>query len=67
MAGDGIDMETDTLGAAEWTGVVFKRGSYYVYMDETIGQGRVKTIKALKENPELLEVIRKECEEILNG
>ena len=67
MAGDGIDTETDTLGAAEWTGVVFKRGSYYVYMDETIGQGKIKTIKALKENPELLEAIRKECKEILNG
>jgi len=67
MAGDGIDTETDILSAAEWTGLVFKRGSYYVYNDETIGQGRVKTINTLKENPELLEAMKKECEEIFNG
>jgi len=67
MAGNGIDAETDTLGAAETLGVVFKRGPYYVYNDETIGQGKVKTITALKETPELYEAIRKECKEILNG
>jgi recombination protein RecA len=58
--GTGVDTNRDLVSFAEMLGVLKKRGSYYVYEDETIGQGVVKTIDYLKEHQEVLDSIKKQ-------
>jgi len=67
IAGKGIDREADTVSAAEALGILHKRGSYYVYDGETVGQGKAKTIKILRDTPELAVEIRDRCREVLDG
>jgi len=63
----GIDKAADVLTAALSFGIVTKAGPYLRYNETTIGQGKAKTIQALRENPELLLAIEQECKEILYG
>ena len=63
FGGLGIDYVGDILLAGDDLGVISKRGSWYVYNGETIAQGKLKTIGALKADPELLEMIKQEVVE----
>lgn len=62
--GEGIDPYRDMVEVAKNLGVLTQKGSYYVYKDENIGQGKDKAAEALRANKELYQEIRKEC---LNG
>ncbi len=55
--GKGILREPATLEAAENMGVLEKSGSWYLYGDKKIGQGRDSAITYLTENPNVLEEI----------
>lgn len=66
LFGKGIDELRDFVTFAKHLGVIQKRGGYLVYEGETIGQGLVKTMQALKENQEMLDKIRKTCYDILD-
>ena len=60
MYGKGIDKMTDVLRTAVSKGIVTKAGSWYSYKETQLGQGEVKTIAALEEQPEFLaEIIEK--------
>ena len=56
--GEGIDRYNDFVTFAEVAGALQKSGSFYKFDDETIAQGKNKTIEVLKENQELLDKIR---------
>ena len=58
--GLGIDSVGDIVLAGTDLGVLGKRGSWYTYNNEVVGQGKLKTIEALKADPELLEMIEQE-------
>jgi len=58
--GLGIDYVGDIVLAGTDLGVLGKRGSWYTYNNETVGQGKLKTIEALKADPELLAMIKQE-------
>jgi len=59
--GKGIDTIRDTIMFSEMLGVLKKKGSYYVFDGETIGQGVAKTADMLSNNPDLLDKIRNIC------
>jgi recombination protein RecA len=59
--GKGIDTIRDTIMFSEMLGVLKKKGSYYVFEGETIGQGVSKTAEMLSNNPDLLDKIRNIC------
>lgn len=63
--GKGIVYEADVVDVAVDYDVMERAGSYYKYEDETIGQGKQKTVAALKEEPDLLEKIEKETLEAI--
>lgn len=52
---EGISRAHSLVDAAEKVGVVFRKGAWYSYNDENIGQGKDKTVAALKANPDLAE------------
>ena len=60
FGGLGIDYVGDIVLAGTDLGVLGKRGTWYTYNNEIIGQGKLKTIEALKADPELLEMIKQE-------
>jgi len=49
----GIDTVGCLVDAAESADIVNRRGAYYFYQGENIGQGRNKTVEYLKENPQV--------------
>jgi recombination protein RecA len=53
----GVDSTRDILEFSEMLGVLEKRGSYYTFEGENIGQGVVKTKVYLESNPEVLDKI----------
>lgn len=55
---NGISSEADLLLLGEGTGVIDKRGSYFYFGEERIGQGRDNAKNYLQENPELTKTIR---------
>jgi recombination protein RecA len=59
--GKGIDSIRDTILFSEMLGVLKKKGSYYVFENETVGQGVAKTAEILSNNPEMLAKIREIC------
>lgn len=61
MFGEGIDYLRDTVDFASMIGVLRKKGAYIYFEGEQIGQGVVKTIEHLKQNPETLDKIVKMC------
>jgi len=67
LFGYGIDMATDIATCAATLGILGKRGAYYVYDGETIAQGRTNAIAKLRDNVELLHLLREECKEMLKN
>jgi recombination protein RecA len=53
MYDQGISKEGDVLDLGVQHGIVEKRGSFYLYKEDRLGQGRETAKQALKENPEL--------------
>ena len=67
-SGRGIDPVGDIITAAGSMGVMSKRGSWYTYDNQTIGQGLRLTTEALKNDAELLSIITQETKtKWLNG
>lgn len=65
LFGKGIDRLRDFVGFSEYMGVLQRRGSFYTFDGEIIGQGLVKTMNYLKENPEILDKIKRMVYNIL--
>jgi recombination protein RecA len=63
MFGRGIDKQGDLVQIATDLDVIQKSGSWYSINGERLGQGKEKTVEALKEKPSLLADIR---ERVLN-
>ena len=59
LFGRGISTLGCLLDLAEETGVVTRKGSWYSYDGDNIGQGRDNTITWLEQNPEAKEVIER--------
>ena len=57
LFGRGISILGCLLDLAEETGVVIRKGAWYSYEGDNIGQGRDNTIAWLEQNPEQKEVI----------
>ncbi len=56
--GKGINEEADLVIAAEAQGVITKKGSWYTFQEEMIGQGLVKVAANLKAMPKMAELIK---------
>ncbi len=67
LFGSGISANGCLLDAAEATGVVQRRGSYYFFGDERLGQGREKTLETLKTNDQIRTTIDAQTREQLIG
>jgi recombination protein RecA len=65
--GRGIDQGRDILSFAELLGVITKKGSFYSFEGETIGQGVAKASKVLDESPELLDKIKEMCYNVVKN
>jgi len=59
--GEGIDSLRDIVLFAEYVGILNKRGAYYTYEGETLGQGLVKTMEALRDRKDILDKIISIC------
>ncbi|WZZ67086.1 hypothetical protein YC2023_078456 [Brassica napus] len=59
MFGEGVSKLGCVLDCAEIMEVVVKKGSWYSYEDQRLGQGREKAMQHLRENPSLLDEIEK--------
>ncbi|MDJ0702567.1 MAG: recombinase RecA [Leptolyngbyaceae cyanobacterium MO_188.B28] len=57
--GQGISRLGCLLDIAEETGIVVRKGAWYSYNGDNIGQGRDNTIQRLKEDPEFAQTIEK--------
>lgn len=68
LFGRGISKYGCILDLAEETGVINRKGTWYSYNDNNIGQGRDNSSKYLEENPEIaLEVEKKVREQLELG
>jgi recombination protein RecA len=59
----GIDAISDILDLAEEYDLVERRGAYYRYNDELLGQGRNSAVKALEDQPDVVEALRQTIKE----
>lgn len=59
--GKGIDPYRDMIEVAKNLGVLTLKGSYYVFIDESLGQGKENAAEILRNNPQMYEEIRKAC------
>jgi recombination protein RecA len=59
--GSGIDYYLDILKFSSLLGVIKSRGPYFSLGDITLGQGTIKAIEYMKENPEILDKIVEMC------
>ncbi|XP_047334406.1 DNA repair protein recA homolog 1, chloroplastic [Impatiens glandulifera] len=57
--GEGVNKLGCVLDCAEMMDVVLKKGSWYSYGDQRLGQGRDRALQHLRENPVLCEEIEK--------
>ena len=57
MFGEGISRTGDVLDVATSSGIVTKRGTFFYYGEEKLGQGRENAKDCLKSNPEVMEQI----------
>jgi recombination protein RecA len=57
MYNEGISKVGDILDLGVEAGLIEKRGAFYSYAEQRIGQGRENAKQFLKENPELREQI----------
>lgn len=63
--GKGISTIGCVLDLAEETGVISKKGAWYSYDGDNIGQGRDNTIKYMEEHPEFVQDIEKQVRQKL--
>lgn len=61
MFGKGIDTLRDTVMFAEFLGILDRRGPYYFFDGETLGQGLVNSMSYLEEHKETLDKIVEKC------
>jgi len=54
---EGISKSGDVLDLGVELGLIEKRGSFYTYREERIGQGRENAKETLRQNPEMLQAI----------
>ncbi|CAN2039977.1 DNA recombination/repair protein RecA [Candidatus Magnetomoraceae bacterium gMMP-15] len=66
MYGEGISSTGELLDVGVDANVVDKSGAWYSYQGDRIAQGREKSKKYLKENPEIYERIRKNVRDALD-
>jgi recombination protein RecA len=66
MYGTGISYEGDLLDLATELGYIEKRGAFYRYDDELIGQGRENAKVTLAENPAICEALEQAIREYYN-
>jgi recombination protein RecA len=64
--GQGISRLGCLVDLAEQTGVITRKGAWYSYNGDNIGQGRDNTIKYLEENPEFADNIDRQVREQLD-
>jgi recombination protein RecA len=64
LYGTGISKEGDVLDLAVEKDIVEKRGSWYIYQETRIGQGRENARRFLKENPEIVKVVEAKVREV---
>ncbi|MFA6105674.1 MAG: recombinase RecA [Patescibacteria group bacterium] len=65
MYNEGISVSGDTLDTAVTYKVVDKKGNSYLYGEEKLGVGRETAKKYLRDNPKLLDKIRKQVLEVV--
>jgi len=58
MYNKGIDAVSDVLDLAEEYDLVERRGAYYRYDGEMLGQGRAAAVRVLEGRPELVQLLR---------
>ena len=58
--GEGIRLESDILDQGVETGILERRGAFYSYGDQRLGQGRDASCKFLNQNPELRDSLHAE-------
>lgn len=66
MYNEGISVSGDVLDTATTYKVIDKKGNSYLYGEEKLGVGRETAKRFLKENPKLLEKIKKQVLEIVD-
>lgn len=65
MYNEGISVSGDVLDTGTAYKVIDKKGNSYIYGEEKLGVGREAAKRFLKENPKLLEKIRKQVIEVV--
>jgi recombination protein RecA len=65
LFGQGISNLGCLIDVAEGTEVIVRKGAWYSYNGENIGQGRENTIQYLAENPELAETVEQQIRQKL--
>lgn len=65
--GQGVSIEGALLDMAVEAGIVEKRGTWYIWGEERLGQGRENACHYLKENPGLLQALGSAIQEKLRG
>ena len=65
MYNEGISKVGDLLDLAVEHDIISKRGSFYSYGEQRLGQGREKTKDFLRENPDLAEEVEMKIREIV--
>ena len=66
MYNEGISVSGDTLDIGVIYGVVQKAGNSYLFGEEKLGVGRENAKKYLRDNPKLIDRIKKEVWEAVN-
>jgi len=61
---EGISKAGDVLDLGVELGLIEKRGSFYTYREERIGQGRENAKETLRQNPEMLQAIEAQVREV---
>ncbi len=62
LYGKGFNREGEVLDAAIKQKIVKKKGAWFSYNEENIGQGKTNTCQALKDNPDLCKEIEEQLE-----
>jgi recombination protein RecA len=67
MYDEGISKTSDILDEAEKNDIIEKKGAWYIYGDEKLGQGKENSKKFLKENPKVMEELETKIKEKLKS
>jgi recombination protein RecA len=67
MYGEGISRNAEILDLAVEYDIIQKRGSWYRYEGEPIGQGSDNAIEFLESDPELMDNIEQQIRREING